>query len=125
MSSDQAVSSHFLSVIVMRLGLTRTEQFYGSIFSNSLHSSGHTLVASTRHLLVEVQHVDVAFFVGDPDVTQVLFEVDLDHFRGDCPAELAGLEVHLHFVFLVAPGELADFLRHEGRLGHSGTSFFS
>ena len=69
--------------------------------------------------------MDVAFFVGDPDVTQVLFEVDLDHFRGDCPAELAGLEVHLHFVFLVAPGELADFLRHEGRLGHSGTSFVS
>lgn len=106
------VSSHFLRVIVILFGLKRTEQFYGSIFSCSLWAQYQWLARGRESgdLLVEIEGVDVALLVGQLDVAKVLLELDVEHILGHSPVELVRLDVHFHFGFLIAPGELSDFL---------------
>ena len=58
------------------------------------------------HLLVKVEDIDSAFFVGYFNVTEVLFKLYVYHFLSDSTSELVGVDVNLDFGLFVAPGEL-------------------
>ena len=105
----------------MRLERTRTVQFWGSIFSVSLQKEGNEEVRNLHevpslYLLVEVADVNVAFFIGDLDVTEVFLKLNVDHFSGYGTPELVRVDVNFDFGFLIAPAEFVNVIGLD--LGH-------
>ena len=68
------------------------------------------------YLLVEVEDVDCAFFVGDLDIAKVLLKRHVYHLFRNAALKLVCIDVDLDFCLFVAPGELRDF-----RLSRSGS----
>lgn len=81
---------------------------------NSVRISEQNKSENEDDLLVEVKNIDSALFISNFDVTEVLFELHVDHLLSDRPSELVSVDVDFDFSFLISPRELRNFLR-----GHS------
>ena len=81
---------------------------------NSVRISEQNKWEDEDDLLVEVKNIDSALFISNFDVTEVLFELHVDHLLSDRPSELVSVDVDFDFSFLISPRELRNFLR-----GHS------